>query len=119
LIPCEQDELSYFIIKAFERRFIVMENKQTCLRNRLLGSLLILLGVLCLSIKGIREFVPVLQPYSFGIFMVSPILLIGGFKLMCWGVKGKVLDLVSNILFGLALIYGVVLSFSWYTINIM
>lgn len=84
-----------------------------------LGCLSMALGVFFLSMKLVREYIHIFRPYSFELFLLGPIFLLIGFRLVCRDVKFKLLRISSSLLFGVAIIYFILLSFGWYSINIM
>src|SRR5690554_1376496 len=84
-----------------------------------MGFLFMAMGTFFLFIKFIREYIPFFRPYSFEMFLLSPIFLLIGFRLVCRDVKFKALRTSSSLLFGMAVIYFILLSFSWVSIHNM
>ena len=63
-----------------------------------LGCLSMALGVFFLSMKLVREYIHIFRPYSFELFLLGPIFLLIGFRLVCRDVKFKLLRISSSLL---------------------
>jgi hypothetical protein len=82
-----------------------------------LGFLLIIMGTTLLFIKIIRDYIIFLVPYSFELFLLSPILIILGLNIICKNIKVKFIKIGTRLLFGMAMIYLIILSASWFSIH--
>src|SRR5690554_6340110 len=87
--------------------------------TKILGFILIIMGTTLLFIKIIREYLIFLKPYSFELFLLTPIFSILGLKLLCRNIKVKSIKVGTSLLFGMAMIYLIILSASWLSINKM
>lgn len=87
--------------------------------TKTIGLILILMGTTLLFVKIIREYIIFLEPYSLELFLMSPILIILGLNLLCKNIKVKFIKIGTSLLFGMAMIYLIILSVSWFSINKM
>ncbi|MCR1898787.1 hypothetical protein NSA47_07295 [Irregularibacter muris] len=95
------------------------KKRKLCILRTMVGGLSTLIGVVFLFIKITRQYIPALEPHSFRLFMISPVFMTLGIKMLCKDIKKRTVNVFSDVLLGLAIIYLVILSAGWVTINIM
>lgn len=87
--------------------------------TKFLGLFFIFIGIALLFIKIIRKYIPALDPYSFGLFLIGPSFLMLGISLLWKDVDIKFLKVGSSLLMGISIIYTIILSASWFCLYIV